>query len=121
MRCPDKDAAEKMIALVEEVKANGDSVGGKITCAITGVPVGLGEPVYDRLNADLADAMASAHNGVLDAPVQAALKTSLQLDPDQPKALALAGTAALRSLGCAQPDERRTGGTKCALLRYWGG
>jgi cytochrome c-type biogenesis protein CcmH len=49
-----------------------------------------------RLHADLADAMASARDGALDAPVQAVLKAALQLDPDQPKALALAGTAALR-------------------------
>jgi cytochrome c-type biogenesis protein CcmH len=49
-----------------------------------------------RLHADLADAMASARDGALDAPVQAVLNAALQLDPDQPKALALAGTAALR-------------------------
>jgi cytochrome c-type biogenesis protein CcmH len=49
-----------------------------------------------RLYADLADAMASARGGALDKPVQAALKSALKLDPDQAKALALAGTAALR-------------------------
>ena len=49
-----------------------------------------------RLHADLADAMASAHGGALDTSVQAALKAALKLDPDQPKALALAGAAAFR-------------------------
>ena len=59
VRCPDKEIAEKMICLIEKIKAEGDSLGGKITCIIKGLPVGLGEPVFDRLNADLAKAMMS--------------------------------------------------------------
>jgi len=59
VRCPDSAAAEKMIALIKEVRSQGDSVGGVIECVIRGVPVGLGEPVFDRLEADLAKAMMS--------------------------------------------------------------
>jgi chorismate synthase len=59
MRCPDQDAAQKMIALVEATKAAGDSVGGTVTCVISGVPAGWGEPVFDKLNAQLAQAMVS--------------------------------------------------------------
>ena len=58
-RCPDPVAAEKMIALIKEVRSRGDSVGGVIECVLRGVPVGLGEPVFDRLEADLAKAMMS--------------------------------------------------------------
>lgn len=59
IRCPDQEAAEKMIALVEKVKAEGDSVGGIIRGIIRNVPPGLGEPVFDKLNADLGKAMLS--------------------------------------------------------------
>ncbi|MBI5456896.1 chorismate synthase [Candidatus Kaiserbacteria bacterium] len=59
IRCPDKDAAEKMIALVEKVNAEGDSVGGIIHGVIRNVPPALGEPVFDKLNADLGKAMLS--------------------------------------------------------------
>lgn len=59
VRCPDPDAGPKMAALIEEVTAAGDSVGGVVECVVTGVPAGLGEPVFDKLNADLAKAMAS--------------------------------------------------------------
>lgn len=59
IRCPDQNAAEKMIALVEKVKAEGDSVGGIIHGVIRNVPPGLGEPVFDKLNADLGKAMLS--------------------------------------------------------------
>jgi chorismate synthase len=48
-----------MIDLIKEVKKDGDTIGGLITCVITGVPVGLGEPVFDKLHADLAKAMMS--------------------------------------------------------------
>lgn len=53
-------------------------------------------PIQGRLHADLADAMASAQGGALDEPVRAMLQAALSLDPDQPKALALAGTVALQ-------------------------
>jgi chorismate synthase len=59
VRCPDPAAAAAMIRRIEEVRAEGDSVGGIIRCRIRGVPAGLGEPVFDRLEADLAKAMLS--------------------------------------------------------------
>jgi chorismate synthase len=59
IRCPDIEVAKKMIELIEEVKSNGDSVGGIVTCLIKGCPVGLGEPVFDKLHADLGKAMLS--------------------------------------------------------------
>lgn len=59
VRCPDPEAAEKMIKKIEEVKADGDSIGGVIRGIIKNVPVGLGEPVFDKLNADLGKAMLS--------------------------------------------------------------
>jgi len=59
VRCPDASAAEAMIARIKEVRSEGDSVGGIIECVIRGVPPGLGEPVFDKLEADLAKAMLS--------------------------------------------------------------
>lgn len=58
-RCPDPAAARLIENLILDVKAKGDTVGGVITCAIKGVPAGLGEPVFDRLQAMLAHAMLS--------------------------------------------------------------
>lgn len=59
VRCPDKNVAAKMIALIEQVKKEGDSLGGIISCVIKNTPLGLGEPVFDKLHADLAKAMLS--------------------------------------------------------------
>ncbi len=59
MRTPDPIAAEKMIARIEAARAEGDSLGGIIECLVRGVPAGLGEPVFDKLEADLAKAMLS--------------------------------------------------------------
>lgn len=59
VRCPDKATAEKMIRLIEKVRRAGDSVGGIIEGVARGVPAGWGEPVFDRLEADLAKAMLS--------------------------------------------------------------
>lgn len=59
VRCPDATAAKKMIALIERTRAAGDSVGGIIEGVARGVPPGWGEPVFDRLEADLAKAMLS--------------------------------------------------------------
>lgn len=59
VNCPDSDASKKMLRWLEEVKSAGDTSGGVITCRITGVPAGLGEPVFDKLQADLAKAMLS--------------------------------------------------------------
>lgn len=59
VRCPDTPAAKRMIALIEQIREEGDSVGGSIECVVRGVPAGLGEPVFDKLEADLAKAMLS--------------------------------------------------------------
>ncbi len=59
VRCPNLATAEKMIDRIKEVRKQGDSVGGVIECRVRGLPVGLGEPVFDRLEADLAKAMLS--------------------------------------------------------------
>jgi len=59
MRCPDPEAAERMEARVREVRSQGDTIGGVVRVAAFGVPAGLGEPVFDKLEADLAKAMLS--------------------------------------------------------------
>lgn len=59
VRCPDQKTAEKMIALIDEVRLNRDTVGGVVTCVIKNTPVGLGEPVFDKLHAELGKAMLS--------------------------------------------------------------
>ncbi|MBI4586863.1 MAG: chorismate synthase [Planctomycetes bacterium] len=59
VRCPDPEAARAMVERIEEMRRQGDSVGGVIELAIRGVPPGLGEPVFDRLEADLGKAMLS--------------------------------------------------------------
>jgi len=57
VRCPDPEVSDKMIELIELAKKEGDSLGGIITCVIKNVPVGLGEPVFNKLHADLGHAM----------------------------------------------------------------
>lgn len=59
VRCPDNDTAAKMEQYIKETKKQGDTVGGTITCVIQNVPAGLGEPVFDKLHADLGKAMLS--------------------------------------------------------------
>lgn len=59
VRCPDAETAQKMSALIEEVKEDGDTIGGVITCVVSGVPAGWGEPVFDKLHAKLGGAMLS--------------------------------------------------------------
>ncbi len=59
VRCPDKNVAEKMENLIREVRKEGDTIGGVISCVIQGVPAGLGEPVFDKLPAELGKAMLS--------------------------------------------------------------
>jgi chorismate synthase len=59
VRCPDPEKAEEMIALINEVKSKGDTIGGIITCVVKGTPVGLGEPVFGKLHAALGSAMLS--------------------------------------------------------------
>jgi len=59
VRCPDADVADKMIELIQLTRTQGDTIGGIITCVIKGCPIGLGEPVFDKLHADLGKAMLS--------------------------------------------------------------
>jgi chorismate synthase len=59
VRCPDPKTAAAMIKAIEGARSHGDSVGGIVHCRVRGVPAGLGEPVFDRLEADLAKAMLS--------------------------------------------------------------
>lgn len=59
VRCPDSATAEKMIALIDQVRLDRDTIGGVVTCVIKNSPVGLGEPVFDKLHAELGKAMLS--------------------------------------------------------------
>ena len=59
IRCPDAEKAAEMIRLIEEVKAQGDTIGGVITCVVKGCPAGLGEPEFGKLHAMLGAAMLS--------------------------------------------------------------
>lgn len=59
VRCPDPETAAKMEAYIKDIKKQGDTVGGTITCVIQNVPIGLGEPVFDKLHAELGKAMLS--------------------------------------------------------------
>ena len=57
VRCPDAETAEKMISKIKEIKKEGNTIGGTITCVISNLPVGIGEPVFGKLQAELAKAM----------------------------------------------------------------
>jgi chorismate synthase len=59
VRCPDNEISVKMQSFIEEVKQEGDTLGGVVSCHINGLPVGLGAPVFDKFHADLAKAMLS--------------------------------------------------------------
>lgn len=59
VRCPDTKVAEKMINRIKEIRKQGDTIGGTVTCVLKNVPVGLGEPVFDKLHAHLGKAMLS--------------------------------------------------------------
>lgn len=59
VRCPDIETAKKMEDYIKQIRKEGDTVGGTITCVIQNVPAGLGEPVFDKLHADLGKAMLS--------------------------------------------------------------
>lgn len=59
VRCPDLEMAQEMENYIKEIKKQGDTVGGVITCVIQNVPIGLGEPVFDKLHAELGKAMLS--------------------------------------------------------------
>ncbi len=57
VRCPDAETAEKMISKIKEIRKEGNTIGGTITCVIKNLPVGIGEPVFGKLQAELAKAM----------------------------------------------------------------
>ena len=59
VRCPDQEVAEEMIAKIDGIRKEGNTIGGVVTCVIKNVPVGVGEPVFDKLHADLGKAMLS--------------------------------------------------------------
>lgn len=59
VRCPDVEVAQQMHDLIAQVKADGDTIGGVITCVVKGIPIGLGEPAFDKLHASLGAAMLS--------------------------------------------------------------
>lgn len=59
VRCPDQATAAKMEELIRNIRKEGDTIGGTITCVLQNVPLGLGEPVFDKLHADLGKAMLS--------------------------------------------------------------
>ncbi|MEQ8362495.1 MAG: chorismate synthase [Cyclobacteriaceae bacterium] len=59
VRCPDNAIADQMIALIDKVRKEQDTIGGIVTCVIKNTPVGLGEPVFDKLHAELGKAMLS--------------------------------------------------------------
>ena len=72
VRCPDESAAEKMIIEIENARLAGDSLGGMITCHVNNMPLGLGEPIFDRLEADLAKGMmgiAIPHHAIRTIPI----------------------------------------------------
>jgi chorismate synthase len=59
VRCPDPEASARMVDRIDEVRRRGDSLGGVVACVARGVPAGLGEPIFHKLDADLAAAMLS--------------------------------------------------------------
>jgi len=59
VRCPDAETAKRMETLIKQIRKKGDTIGGTITCVIQDVPIGLGEPVFDKLHATLGKAMLS--------------------------------------------------------------
>lgn len=59
VRCPDEASAQKMEEYIKQIRKEGDTVGGTVTCVIQNVPIGLGEPVFDKLHAELGKAMLS--------------------------------------------------------------
>lgn len=59
VRCPDSQMAQQMIEYIKEIRKQGDTIGGVVSCVCQNVPVGLGEPVFDKLHAELGKAMLS--------------------------------------------------------------
>lgn len=101
IRCPDTVAAAEMIALVEKLKLDGDSVGGVIECVISGLPAGLGEPVFDKLHADLGKAMLSI-NAVKGFEIGSGFKASTMLGSEHNDAFISKGKTATNFSGGVQ-------------------
>lgn len=59
VRCPDEEVSKKMIERIKSIRKDGDTIGGTVTCVLQNIPIGLGEPVFDKLHADLGKAMLS--------------------------------------------------------------
>ena len=59
VRCPDADLSKSMIKLIEDIKKSGDTIGGVISCVAKGLPIGIGEPVFDKLHAEIGKGMLS--------------------------------------------------------------
>lgn len=59
VRCPDAEIAQTMIEKIKAIRKEGDTIGGTVSCVIKNIPIGLGEPVFDRLHAQLGKAMLS--------------------------------------------------------------
>ena len=88
VRCPDAAAAARMEACIHDARKDGDTVGGVIRCVARGVPLGLGEPVFDKLTADLAHAMMSlpASRGfeIGEGFASARMRGTIHNDPFEP-------------------------------------
>ncbi len=95
VRCADPATANQMIEFIDSVRKDGDTVGGKIACIIKNCPVGLGEPVFDKLHADLGKAMLSINavhgfeygSGFAGSEMRGSAHNDIFLAGDQPKTL----------------------------------
>jgi chorismate synthase len=93
VRCADPAVADEMINFIDSVRKDGDTVGGKIACIIKNTPVGLGEPVFDKLHADLGKAMLSINavhgfeygSGFKGSEMRGSAHNDVFLTGDQPK------------------------------------
>ena len=105
VRCPDAKAAEKMIRLIEKMRREGNTVGGIVEGVARGVPAGWGEPVFDKLEADLAKAM-------LSLPASKAFESRLRLRrhfADRPGAQRPVPRARRKSFHDHEPFRRHPG------------
>ncbi len=98
VRCPDMSVASEMLELIESVRKNGDSIGGVITCIVQKAPKGLGEPVFDKLHADLAKAMMGI-NAVKGFEVGSGFKASSMLGSEHNDLITRDGTLTNRAGG----------------------
>jgi chorismate synthase len=101
VRCPDEVAAKEMIAFIEKLKQEGNSTGGIVECIISGVEAGLGEPVFDKLHADLGKAMLSI-NAVKGFEIGSGFKASEMLGSEHNDAFISKGKTATNYSGGVQ-------------------